>query len=47
MMFNRKADWVLFTEVMETGDKTFIRDVSKIERSWLVEYAPEYCRVKQ
>lgn len=46
LMFNRKADWVIFTEVMETGDKTFIRDVTKIEKSWLLEYAPEFYRVK-
>ena len=47
LMFNRKADWVIFTEVMETGDKTFIRDITKIEKAWLLEYAPEYYRVKQ
>ena len=46
LMFNRKADWVVFTEVMETGDKVFIRDVTKIEKGWLVEYAPEFYRVK-
>ncbi|KAF2172945.1 hypothetical protein M409DRAFT_35405 [Zasmidium cellare ATCC 36951] len=46
LMFNRKADWVIFTEVMETGDKTFIRDVTKIEKAWLLEYAPEFYRVK-
>ena len=46
LMFNRKADWVIFTEVMETGEKTFIRDVSKIERAWLVEYAPSFYRLK-
>lgn len=46
LMFNRKADWVIFTEVMETGEKTFIRDVTKIEKAWLTEYAPEYYRIK-
>ncbi|EME49320.1 hypothetical protein DOTSEDRAFT_68185 [Dothistroma septosporum NZE10] len=46
LMFNRKADWVVFTEIMETGDKTYIRDVTKIEKSWLIEYAPEFYRVK-
>lgn len=46
LMFNRKAEWVVFGEVMETGEKTFVRDVSKIERAWLVEYAPGYYRVK-
>ncbi|SLM41517.1 atp dependent rna [Lasallia pustulata] len=47
LMFNRKADWVLFHEIMETGSKTFIRDVTKIEKSWLMEYAPEYYQVKR
>ncbi|KAH6683321.1 P-loop containing nucleoside triphosphate hydrolase protein [Halenospora varia] len=46
LMFNRKADWVIFHEVMETGNKTFIRDVSKIEKSWLVEYAPEFYKIR-
>lgn len=27
---------------METGNKTFIRDVTKIEKGWLLEYAPQY-----
>lgn len=42
IMFNRKADWVIFHEVMETGSKTFIRDISRIEKTWLLEYAPEF-----
>ncbi|KAF2083618.1 P-loop containing nucleoside triphosphate hydrolase protein [Saccharata proteae CBS 121410] len=46
LMFNRKADWVIFHEIMETGNKTFIREVTKIEKGWLVEYAPEYYNVK-
>lgn len=45
LMFNRKADWVIFHEVMETGSKTFIRDVTKIEKGWLVEYAPEFYKI--
>ncbi|KZL80686.1 helicase associated domain-containing protein [Colletotrichum incanum] len=45
LMFNRKADWVIFHEVMETGTKTFIRDITKIDRNWLVEYAPEFYQV--
>ncbi|OKL58774.1 putative ATP-dependent RNA helicase DHX35 [Talaromyces atroroseus] len=45
LMFNRKADWVIFHEILETGEKTFIRDVTKIEKSWLVQYAPEYYRM--
>jgi ATP-dependent RNA helicase DDX35 len=42
LMFNRKADWVVFHEVMETGDKTFIRDITRIKKEWLLEYAPEF-----
>lgn len=42
IMFNRKADWVIFHEAIETGEKTFIRDITKIEKSWLLEYAPEF-----
>ena len=34
---NRKADWVIFHEVMQTGSKTYIRDITKIEKSWLVD----------
>ncbi|KAJ5880631.1 ATP-dependent RNA helicase DHX35 [Penicillium subrubescens] len=45
LMFNRKADWVIFHEIMQTGSKTYIRDVTKIEKSYLLEYAPEYYRV--
>jgi ATP-dependent RNA helicase DDX35 len=42
IMFNRKADWVIFHEVMETGNKTFIRDVTRIKKDWLLEYAPDF-----
>lgn len=45
LMFNRKADWVIFHEVMETGSKIFIRDLTKVEKSWLVEYAPEFYKL--
>lgn len=45
LMFNRKADWVIFHDIMETGDKTFIRDITKIEKGWLLEYAPEFYQV--
>lgn len=37
LMFNRKADWVIFHEILETGSKTFIRDVTKIEKGWLLD----------
>ncbi|KAL1999906.1 hypothetical protein VTN02DRAFT_3820 [Thermoascus thermophilus] len=46
LMFNRKADWVIFHEILQTGDKTFIRDITKIEKSYLLEYAPEYYRLR-
>lgn len=36
---NRKANWVIFHEVLETGSKTFIRDITKIEKSWLLDPA--------
>ncbi|KAH6645779.1 P-loop containing nucleoside triphosphate hydrolase protein [Truncatella angustata] len=42
LMFNRKAEWVIFHEIMETGNKTFIRDVTKIEKKWLLEYASDF-----
>ncbi|KAH8811908.1 P-loop containing nucleoside triphosphate hydrolase protein [Xylogone sp. PMI_703] len=47
LMFNRKADWVLFHEVMETSNKIFIRDITKIEKNWLVEYAPEFYKIQR
>jgi ATP-dependent RNA helicase DDX35 len=46
LMFNRKADWVIFHEIMETGNKTFIRDVTKIEKGWLTEYAPQFYKMQ-
>lgn len=46
LMFNRKADWVIFHEVMETGNKIFIRDVSKIEKSWLLEYSSGFYQLQ-
>lgn len=47
IMFNRKADWVIFTEVVETANKTFIRDICKIEKGWLLEYAPNFYQLKK
>ncbi|KAI0997151.1 putative ATP-dependent RNA helicase [Podosphaera aphanis] len=46
LMFNRKAEWVIFQEAIETGNKTFIRDVTKIEKAWLLEYAPDFYRIR-
>jgi ATP-dependent RNA helicase DDX35 len=45
LMFNRKAEWVVFHEIMETGSKIFIRDVTKVDRSWLVEYGGDYYKL--
>ncbi|KAL8647824.1 MAG: hypothetical protein Q9210_005330 [Variospora velana] len=37
VLFNRKADWVIFNEILETGNKTFIRDITTIDKSWLLD----------
>jgi ATP-dependent RNA helicase DDX35 len=46
LMFNRRAEWVVFQEVTEVGEKVFVREVTKIERAWLVEYAPQFYGTK-
>jgi ATP-dependent RNA helicase DDX35 len=46
LLFNRKTDWVIFHEIMETGSKTFIRDITKIEKKWLLEYASDFYQIK-
>ena len=46
LMFNRKAEHVIFGEVLETGDKVFIKDVSKIEKAWLTELSNGFYRIK-
>lgn len=46
LMFNRKAEWVIFQQVVETSAKTFIRDITKIERDWLAEYAPDFYSIR-
>ena len=43
---NRKADYVLFHEIVETSNKTFVRDITKIEKSWLLEYARGYYQIR-
>lgn len=45
LMFNRKCEWVVFSEVVELGAKVYIRDLSRIEKGWLVEYAPEFYKM--
>jgi ATP-dependent RNA helicase DDX35 len=47
VFFHRKAEWVLYTEIMETKGKIYIRDLSSVEMEWLTEYAPEYYKVKE
>jgi len=42
LMFNRKAEYVIFSELLETGEKIYIKDVSKAEKSWLVDCSKGY-----
>jgi ATP-dependent RNA helicase DDX35 len=46
VFFHRKAEWVVYTEMLETKGKVYIRDLSSVEMEWLVEYAPEVYRVR-
>lgn len=45
LMFNRKADYVIFNEILETSDKVYIKDISKIEKNWLTEFGNGYYTV--
>ncbi|KAA8903152.1 P-loop containing nucleoside triphosphate hydrolase protein [Sphaerosporella brunnea] len=47
VLFNRKAEWVVFHEIVETGKKTYIRDLTKVEKEWLLQCAPEYYKVNE
>ncbi|KAK5941744.1 hypothetical protein PMZ80_005695 [Knufia obscura] len=47
LMFNRKAEYVLFHELLETGEKVYIKDISKIEKSWITELGGSYYQVKE
>ncbi|KAK5090711.1 hypothetical protein LTR05_000886 [Lithohypha guttulata] len=47
LMFNRKADYVLFHELLETGEKIYLKDISKIEKSWVLEAGHRYYEVKE
>jgi ATP-dependent RNA helicase DDX35 len=47
VFFHRKAEWVVYTEMLETKGKVYIRDLSGVEMGWLVEYAPEVYKVKE
>jgi len=46
LLFSRKAEWIVFHEVLETAGKVFVRDLTKIEKGWLVQYAPEYYQLR-
>jgi ATP-dependent RNA helicase DDX35 len=46
LFFNRKADWVIFSEIMHSGEKVYIRDLTKIERDWLLEYGTGFYKLK-
>lgn len=47
LMFNRKADYVIFSELLESGNKIYIKDISKVEKSWLTQYGSKYYQVKE
>ncbi|KAK9469952.1 P-loop containing nucleoside triphosphate hydrolase protein [Lipomyces arxii] len=46
VMFNRTAEYIIYSEVMELGEKTYILGITKIDRDWLIEAAPEYYQIK-
>jgi ATP-dependent RNA helicase DDX35 len=46
VFFHRKADWVVYTEILSTRDKIYIRDLSTVDMDWLTEYAPEYYKIR-
>ncbi|KAK0941398.1 hypothetical protein LTR29_007085 [Friedmanniomyces endolithicus] len=46
LMFNRKAEWVVFGEVLEMRGKVYIREVSRVERGWLGELGGGYYAVR-
>lgn len=47
LMFNRKADYVIFHELLETGDKVYIKDISKVEKAWILDYGRSYYQVTE
>lgn len=48
VLFNReiKSGWVTFSEVVQTS-RSYMRDVTAIERDWLVELAPHFYRLSE
>lgn len=47
LMFNRKADYVIFHEILETGEKAYIKDVSKVEKAWILGAGGRYYQVSE
>lgn len=41
------VEWVVFGEVEQRGEKNYVRDVTRVERAWLVEYGGSYYRVEE
>ncbi|KAG5437054.1 hypothetical protein PCANB_001175 [Pneumocystis canis] len=46
VIFNRKVDWVIFNEILETGKKIFMCDITTIKKEWLLELAPHYYTIE-
>ncbi|EXJ86362.1 hypothetical protein A1O3_03313 [Capronia epimyces CBS 606.96] len=46
LLFNRKAEFVVFHEVLETGAKVYMKDLSKVEKGWLVDFSGGYYEKK-
>ncbi|CAG9790132.1 unnamed protein product [Diatraea saccharalis] len=38
----QQPSWVVFASVQATGDKTYMRDMMTIDKTWLLEIAPHY-----
>ncbi|KAF2866333.1 P-loop containing nucleoside triphosphate hydrolase protein [Massariosphaeria phaeospora] len=47
VFFHRKADWVIYHEILETRGKIYIRDLTTIDMDWLTEYASDYYKTKK
>ncbi|KAK7205814.1 helicase [Myxozyma melibiosi] len=45
VMFSRSAEWVVFSQIVKMGKKTYINGVTKIDRDWLLEAAPRFYQV--
>ncbi|KAI5784672.1 P-loop containing nucleoside triphosphate hydrolase protein [Geopyxis carbonaria] len=45
VMFNRAAEWVVFGELVEMRGKVYMRDVTAVEKAWIVEGAGGYYQV--